>query len=716
MDRKAVLSKRDRARLGTPLGPGYTPPPSAATRQIFITKYVFAQDAIIRFPEKLVYRDYNCKSGAKRVDLRGWVLHASLFVALQRAGKACTEELRIDDALGLTIEMLELLRGFGKLRHLTLARAIDLSFPLAQLLGSFPKLQVLDLSDARVDLKSISVISQVCQMLQTLILQNCRGLDDFCMQMVAQCMQRFRRLKRLDFARGGDFNDEGILVVLGAAPKLLASLSLREAKNLTSLSITGLRQRLPALTSLDVSGVPSITQTAFEWIAEGCRALRVLDLSKSQELDDAALIKLGARCPFLEVLYLSKCGRLSDKGVVGFIAVHEGRLRVLDLSACIQCGGASALALASKAEQLQDLRLNGLSQVSAEGLLALWSAATRLSRFEMSVELRTTVTHRKSMMPHISDAILCNASYSALAEVKLSGACLVSDLGACALVRKCPLLVQLDVSYCSEVTDVLLRTLAEVLPLTFHSLSAMGCGKILDEGVEALTGCVNLRLLELSGCYKVGDRGMLAVSRMRRLETLAVSNCDSVNTAAMVAVARGCVHLKSVEFTGMDLVSVEAVKAFAAHCPFITHMTCDNCAFSGNEFRDATRQTVALSQPQSTRNALEPRPRPVLEYNKYVLGVRNMDRYIRVLQKFCRAIAVRTRAHRHHRDNKQAVVDIRTVYTAHREERARRGAKLLRALKRRAVVHIQRWFRRRAGVLMNKKKVRCLNPSSGYFF
>ena len=500
---KASMSMRDRTRLGTPLGPGYTPPPSAASRQIFIKEYVWTQAGIRNFPEKLVYRDFNCKNGAIKVDLRGWVVHVSLFRAMQRACKGCTEELRLDDALGLTFEMLELIRGFSKLRRLSLARAIDISFPLAQLLGSFPKLQVLDLSDAHVDIKSFTVISQVCHMLHTLVVQNCRGLDDYCMQALAACMQRFRRLKKLDFGRGGDFNDEGMLVVLAAAPKLLTSLCLREAKNLTSLSITGLRQRMPALTSLDVSGLPTLTQTAYEWIAEGCRALQFLDLNKSMELDDAALIRLGASCPRLEELNISKCNRISDKGVVGFMAAHEGRLRVLDISGCIKCGGASALALATKAECFEDLRFNGLSQLSPEGLLALWSSAKVLRKFSMCVEMRSTVTHRKSMMPHISDAILCGATYCALQEVKLSGACLVTDIGACALVRKCPLLVQLDVSYCGEVTDVLLHTLAEVLPATFHSLSAVGCGKIRDEGIESLSrGCVNLKLLEISGCYK----------------------------------------------------------------------------------------------------------------------------------------------------------------------------------------------------------------------
>lgn len=198
---------------------------------------------------------------------------------------------------------------------------------------------------------------------------------------------------------------------------------------------------------------------------------------------------------------------------------------------------------------------------------------------------------------------------------------------------------------------------------------------------------------------------MLAVSRMRRLEALAASNCDSVNTDAMVAVARGCINLRSVDFSGMDLVSIEAVRAFVSHCSFLHHLTCDNCAFNLTEYKEATKFTVAMGQPQLTRNALEPRPRSILEYNKYVNRVLEMDRYIRVLQRFCRAIAVRTRSHRHHKNNKQAVVEIRNRYATWAAEKGRRKEHLLRILKRRAVVHIQRWFRNRHGVLQNQRKV-----------
>ena len=673
-----------------------------------MTQPVWEQPSI-RIPEKLVYDDYRGAKGGVKVDLRGWLVSRGLFTRLAKNGSRQTlEQLRLDDTIGLSVELLSNIRGFQRLRVLSLRASIIVSFEVATLLGSFSKLMELDISDCQVDFKSFTVISQTCQMLQSLIVQNCPGLDDYCMQALAQCMQRFRRLKRLDFSRAsGDFSDEGVLSVLQAAPKLLTSLALSNIKCLGSLSITGLRTRMPSLTSLDLSSYANLTQTAFEWVAEGCRSLTSLDLTKSAEFDDGALIKLGGSCRFLKKLLLSSCTRLTDIGVAGFFSVHEGRLKVLDLSACIQCKGVSALSIAKKAEDLEQLKLNGLSQISAVGLLALWSATKKLQTFEMAVELRTTVTHRKSMIPHISDEVLISAEYDSLREVHLSGACLVTDIGACALATKCPNLFYLDISYCGEITDVFLGKLAETLPLTFHSLKANGCGKIRNAGVEALSkGCINLKLLEVSGCSKVTDAGMLAIARFKRLEVLAVSNCDSINTEAMCTIAQSCRFLRSVEFSGMDLVGIEAVSAFCRHCPNLSHLTCDNCNFRQNEFIDATRLHVALSKPMTTRMALEPRPRPVLEHNRYTLRIKEMDVRVRVLQRFCKAIAVRTRSHRHHNLNKQAVIDIRRLFQAYQHEKGKRKDKLWRILKRRAALIIQKWFMRMSGIFQNWKKVR----------
>ena len=76
-----------------------------------------------------------------------------------------------------------------------------------------------------------------------------------------------------------------------------------------------------------------------------------------------------------------------------------------------------------------------------------------LEVFELSCELKCTSTHRRSLVPHMTDATLRNSSYSLLRHICLVGASLVSDTGAVALMNKCPGLQHVDFSYCNGVSD-----------------------------------------------------------------------------------------------------------------------------------------------------------------------------------------------------------------------------------------------------------------------
>ena len=107
----------------------------------------------------------------------------------------------------------------------------------------------------------------------------------------------------------------------------------------------------------------------------------------------------------------------------------------------------------------------------------------------MAAELRSISSHRRSMVPHMSDDILKSSNYHSLKEVKLTGACLVTDIGACAVSLKCPQLMTLDVGYCNGITDKLLVVLGST-SLQLTALVVSGCNKIGDIGLTALcTGC-----------------------------------------------------------------------------------------------------------------------------------------------------------------------------------------------------------------------------------
>jgi len=149
----------------------------------------------------------------------------------------------------------------------------------------------------------------------------------------------------------------------------------------------------------------------------------------------------------------------------------------------------------------------------------------------MACELASSSTHRKSTMPHFSDAVMLQAEYCNLREVRvhvilnviylnvvnfqviLTGCCLVTDRGLCALIDKCSLqLRSLDVSGCSAVTENLLLKLAsKSCTCRIASITANGCIKMANMGLTALCNSDKasaITELNFNGCSMLTDLGI----------------------------------------------------------------------------------------------------------------------------------------------------------------------------------------------------------------
>lgn len=445
----------------------------------------------------------------------------------------------------------------------------------AIIICSFRGLTSLNLSDnIFTDSKAIFVsLSETLSHLKSLKLARCEGISDPCLRALGQCIQRYRRLALIDLSYSAtDFGDDGVVSLVTAVSGFLyntniflnyrdyiilslqgfnileelnlahcgtrASNSSSEKKALSSLCLAGLRNRMSSLTTLNISSIAAyggsgvdpregLGQSAYEWIAEGCRALVSLDMSNSAQLNNVALIKIGTQCKLLQRLNLSKCPQIDDEGIVGFMISFTGALTHLDLSGNILCTSASIAAIAlcppdskkqilptATARALQELKCNGLAKVTSKSLTALWTNAPKLQRFEMACELASSSTHRKSTMPHFSDQVMLQADYSQLREVILTGCCLVTDRGLCALADKCgEQLRKLDISGCHAVTEHLLLKLAsESCRCRLSALVANGCIKMANTGLVALCNSSKasaITELSFSGCSMLTDLGYL---------------------------------------------------------------------------------------------------------------------------------------------------------------------------------------------------------------
>ena len=283
----------------------------------FALEFAYDLDAI-KLPEKLCFNDFLSTVPASHIDVSGWMINYSLFACIGSNCKESASHIILSDTLGFTVKMMEKLRGFKKIKKLYIDNTgIDITFQAAQILGSLSKLMDLNISGCKVDITSFSIICNTCQQLRQLTCQACPGLDDFCLQALAACMQRFRRLHSVDLSRGIGYSDEGFLTVLGATPKLLTRLNMANCTNISTLSMTALRASMPALVFLDISNL-KLLQSTFEWVSEGCTNVETLLMTNCVYLDDVALIRFGKKCLKLKRLDISRCDKVTDKGVIGF--------------------------------------------------------------------------------------------------------------------------------------------------------------------------------------------------------------------------------------------------------------------------------------------------------------------------------------------------------------------------------------------------------------
>jgi hypothetical protein len=389
--------------------------------------YKYKSDQI-GLPLSLLFEDFLCKHFKTVINLKNWQLNNAIFKVISKKCGKCLV-LKLTGAI-MTVDSFKILRG-----HLQLLTTLSIKDTMmtidekcGEVICSFSSLTELDISGCKVDMKAFFLMSS-CKNLKTLICQDCRGVDDYCLSQLVQCIQRFRKLENFDLARTTSFTDTGLTSILTAGSSVIISLNISGCKKLNSFALVGLRNKMSVLVSLNISHNVNFGQSVFEWIGEGCKALKSLNLCSSPALHDGALTIIGQNCHFLERLNISNCLLISDVGIQGFMKEFKGKLLSLDISGNLECTGLTTEYLSIGAHEMIEMKMNGVGSILNPGLQQFFSNAKKLQCLEMGADLRAASGHRRSVLPHISDTILIECKYSSLLSVKISGAVHVTDLG-----------------------------------------------------------------------------------------------------------------------------------------------------------------------------------------------------------------------------------------------------------------------------------------------
>ncbi|KAI4316106.1 hypothetical protein L6164_024119 [Bauhinia variegata] len=199
-----------------------------------------------------------------------------------------------------------------------------------------------------------------------------------------------------------------------------------------------------------------------------------------------------------------------------------------------------------------------------------------------------------SSFQDIGDGGLCALAVGciALSQVSLRRRTNIGNAGVMSLVNSAKHLRHLDLGWCNLITDEALEAIGAASSIAVLNLQGCSlitdrglaylasgfssrslkrlivaeCDRITDSGVCLLQKISCLEELNMAECGpKVTDIGCLAIAAIETLKKLNLSWMVNVSDTTVVALAEHSQNLVSVDFTGCELITGTAIRAFANH-------------------------------------------------------------------------------------------------------------------------------------------------------
>uniref|UniRef100_A0A7N6BW05 F-box domain-containing protein n=1 Tax=Anabas testudineus TaxID=64144 RepID=A0A7N6BW05_ANATE len=144
----------------------------------------------------------------------------------------------------------------------------------------------------------------------------------------------------------------------------------------------------------------------------------------------------------------------------------------------------------------------------------------------------------------------------------------------------CPLLEQLNISWCDQVTKDGIQALVRSCP-GLKGLFLKGCTQqqITDEGLITICrGCHRLQSLCVSGCANITDAILHALGQnCPRLRILEVARCSQLTDVGFTTLARNCHELEKMDLEECVQITDGTLIQLSIHCPRLQVLSLSHC-------------------------------------------------------------------------------------------------------------------------------------------
>lgn len=250
------------------------------------------------------------------------------------------------------------LSGLGQLGHVTFMTVA----------ARCSSLQGLNLSEcSAIDNDDLLAIAKGCPELRRIKLNKCSKIGDRAVLALAEP----RQLLELDLEGCSDVSSASLKQVLRLCPIRDLKLNLCGAIGDECFAEL-IRDELPALRSIDLTGCSRITDTSIYHIVNAASKLRSLSLTRCINLTDRGIVQISRLGKYLHHLHLGHCSNLTDRSVI-FLVKYCSRLRYIDLACCYNLTDAAVVALSGLA-RVKRIGLVKCNSVTNHGILTLANA------------------------------------------------------------------------------------------------------------------------------------------------------------------------------------------------------------------------------------------------------------------------------------------------------------------------------------------------------
>ncbi|XP_074276131.1 F-box/LRR-repeat protein 3 isoform X2 [Silene latifolia] len=395
-----------------------------------------------------------CGAQLENVDVSYWCRRFTDREAVAISGAVGIRDLKMDKCLSVTdVGLAQIAIGCVGLETLSLKWCMDITDIGIELLSNkCLGLKFLDISSLKITSVSLGSIASL-QMLESLVMVGCTSVDDFGLHLLANgCpslkdltsdfLHPLKGLKHLNVFRadGARVSHSTFQILSATCRSSLVEIGLSKCTGLQDVDLVRLVSRCTNLQLLNLSCCDVVNDSTIAAIAGSCPILHCLKLESCSSMTETSLKLLGSSCVLLEELDLTDCYGINDTGLMFLSGCSK--LKFLKLGLCNNITDKGLSYMASRCSEILELDLYRCPEVGDQGMVGLSMGCKKLKK--LNVSYCSSLTDKG--MEYIG-------KLEQLYDLEMRGLINITGTGLQAVASGCKRLEQLDLKQCSNIQD-----------------------------------------------------------------------------------------------------------------------------------------------------------------------------------------------------------------------------------------------------------------------